>query len=102
MDRLTQIQTQTLLEVCKQLHLSEDFIKKVQDYIDGKEGEEVLLQFPFQDLKRISHNPSATLFLTLAKKEYLEEYGVGEMVGLEEAKRYFDVLFAIGDRKSVV
>lgn len=96
MDRLTQIQTQTLLEVCKQLHLSEDFIKKVQDYIDGKEGEEVLLQFPFQDLKRISHNPSATLFLTLAKKEYLEEYGVGEMVGLEEAKRYFDVLFAIG------
>ena len=85
MIQLTKMQSQTLLEVFKQLHLSEDFIGQLEDYIDGKIGEEVLLKLPFQDLKKVARDPSSTFFLTLVKKEMTTE-----------AKRYFDILFAIG------
>lgn len=85
MIQLTKMQSQTLLEVFKQLHLPEDFIGQLEDYIDGKIGEEVLLKLPFQDLKKVARDPSSTFFLTLVKKEMTTE-----------AKRYFDILFAIG------
>lgn len=85
MIQLTNIQSQTLLEVFEQLHLSKELIEKMEDYIDGKVGEEVLDQLPFQDLRRVYQSPSATLFLTLSRNGFLIE-----------AKRYFNILFAIG------
>lgn len=85
MIQLTNIQSQVLAEVFEQLKLSKDLIEELEDYIDGKKGEEVLSKLSFRDLKNERHNPSATLFLTLTNKGLITE-----------AKRFFNILFAIG------
>lgn len=85
MIQLTNVQSQVLIEVFEQLHLGEDLVGELEEYMDGKRGEEVLSKLSFQDLKNRSSRVSSDLFLTFAKKGMAAE-----------ARRFFNILFAVG------
>lgn len=79
------IQNQKISEVLDQLSLSEAEQEKAEAYLAGEAGDEILGQFGFRDLSQIPSDKAVRLFRELRIR--------GRQ---EEARRLFELLFAIG------